>query len=136
MGKVLAVLLMLFCFVLSIPLVQANPVGAQEGLSELYPVLVILIVALASFVVFLIRNKQHFKHGIIYLVMFSCWISYIAVSIYGYTNFIITAIGQRITTFGYITMSITYLTMAITIIAVVYSGFLINKKFKNTNFKQ
>ncbi len=135
MRKVLAALLMLFCLVSSIPLVRANPVGANEGISHLYPVLVILIVALASSVIFLIRNKQHIKHGIIYLITLSCWISYTGVTIYGYSHFLITAIGSRITPFGYITMGVTYLSMSITIVAIAYSGFLIRKKSKTANLK-
>ena len=62
MRKVLVFVLVLFCLILAMPLVSANPISpAHEANSQLafvYPAITILGVVLADLAIYLIRRKS------------------------------------------------------------------------------
>jgi len=126
MRKVLAVLLMLFCLMLALPLVSANPVPDFKHTSAFaasYVALVILLIAIASSAIFLVRRKKLIKQSLLYLLALSCWVAFLIVTIYGSTHYLAE--------FGYVTYAITYMTMAATIVAITYSGYLIIRRAKS-----
>lgn len=137
MRKVLAVMLMLFCLISALPLVSANPIGGFRDTSAYassYVALIILVIVVVDFAIFLVRRKKFTKQSFLYLSAISCWISYLAILIYGSTYFFMIALGPRITTYGYIYLSITYITMATTLVAIAYSGiYLIRRRGKLTS---
>jgi len=137
MRKVLAVMLMLFCSISALPLVSANPVPSFKDTSAYaasYVALIILVIVIADFAIFSVRRRRLTKQSLLYLSVFSCWVSYLVTVIYGSTYPIMIAIGPRITTFGYISIAITYITMAITLVAIGYSGiYLIRIRSKLTS---
>jgi hypothetical protein len=136
MKKVLAIMLMLFCFILELPLVSANPIGgfrSTPAYAASYVALIILVIVIADFAIFLVRRKKFTKQSLLYLITISCWISYLAILIYGSTYSILIALGQRITTFGYISITVTYITMAITLVSIGYSGYYLIRRSKLTS---
>ena len=135
MRKVLAVMLMLFCSILALPLVSANfdsvPFKNTSAYSASYVAITILVIVIADFVIFIVRRRRLTKQSLLYLLAFSCWVSYLAITIYGGLFVVIIALGPRITAFGYITIAITYITMATTLVAIGYSGiYLIRRRSK------
>lgn len=138
MRKVLAVMLMLFCSILALPLVSANfdsvPFKHTSAYSASYVALIILVIVIADFAIFSVRRKRLTKQNLLYLSAFSCWVSYLAITIYGGFFSIMIAQGPRITTFGYISIAISYITMATTLVAIGYSGiYLIRRRSKLTS---
>lgn len=137
MRKVLAVMLMLFCSILALPLVSANPVPGFKHTSAYaasYVALIILVIVIADFAIFSVRRRRITKQSLLYLSAFSCWVSYLATTIYGGTYYVMIAIGPRITPFGYISIAITYITMATTLVAIGYSGiYLMRRRSKFTS---
>ncbi|HLN45803.1 MAG TPA: hypothetical protein VK209_08865 [Candidatus Sulfotelmatobacter sp.] len=134
MRKVLALMLMLFCLASTIPLVYANPIPDFKHTSAyaaVYVAFFILVIAIIDSAIFLVRRKKVTKQSFLYLLALSFWEIYVVTIIYGGTYSIAIAIGNRITVFGYVTMIITYSTMIVTLIAIVYSGYLINKRLKS-----
>jgi hypothetical protein len=139
MKKVLAIMLMLFCLLLTLPLVSANPVGGYRS-TPAYPAsyvaLIILVVVIADFAIYSVRRKKLTKRSLLHLSAISCWISYLAILIYGSTFSIMISLGQRITTFGYISIIITYITMGTTIAAIGYSGYYFIRRRNELTKKQ
>jgi hypothetical protein len=138
MRKVLAVMLMLFCLISALPLVSANPIEPYfkhtSAYAASYVALIILVIVIADFAIFSVRRKKLTKQSLLYLSVFSCWVSYLAIVIYGSTYPIMIALGPRITTFGYISIAISYITMATTLVAIGYSGiYLIRRRSKLTS---
>jgi hypothetical protein len=135
MRKVLAIMLMLFCSSLSLPLVSANfdsvPFKHTSAYSASYVALIILVIMIADFAIFVVRRRRLTKQSLLYLSAFSCWVSYFAITIYGGLYSIMIALGPKITAFGYITLAIGYITMAVTLVAIGYSGiYLIRRRGK------
>src|SRR5665647_1832255 len=131
MRKVLAVMLMLFCSILALPLVSANPIEPYfthtSAYAASYVALIILVIVIADFAIFSVRRRKLTKQSLLYLSVFSCWVSYLAITIYGGT-------GWRITAVGYISIAISYITMATTLVAIGYSGiYLIRRRSKLTS---
>ncbi len=115
----------------AIPLVSANPVPDFKHTSAFvasHVALVILVVAIVDSAIFLVRRKKLAKQGLLYLSALSCWVTYLVTRIYGGTYSVATAIGNRITAFGFVAIAVTYLTMAVTLVAIAYSGYLIGKR--------
>ncbi len=138
MRKVLALMLMLFCLLFylisTIPLVNANPVpdfNHTSAYAASYVALVILVIAIIDSAIFLARRRKFTKQSLLYLLVLSCWETYIVAANYSGTYHVIIAIGNKITTSGYIIMAITYSTMIVTLVAIVYSGYLISKRLKS-----
>ena len=124
---------MLFCLMLTLPLVSANPSPGfkhSSAYAASYVALIILVIVIADFAVFLVRRKRLIKQSFSYLLALSCWVAFLIVTIYGSTYYITIAIGKRVTEFGYVTYTITYMTMAATIVAITYSGYLIIRRAK------
>lgn len=101
MRKVLAVMLMLFCSILALPLVSANfdQVPAFKYTSAYaasYVALIILVIVIADFAIFSVRRKRFTKQSLLYLLAFSCWVSYLAITIYGGIFSIMIALGPRL----------------------------------------
>ena len=140
MRKVLAVMLMLFCAILALPLASANfdsvPFKHTSAYAASYVALIILVIVIADFAIFSVRRKSLTKQSLLYLLAFSCWVSYLAITIYGGYFFIMITIGPRITAFGYITIAITYITMATTLVAIGYSGIYLVKRRSKLTSKQ
>ena len=131
MRKVLVFTLVLFCLTVALPLVSANPIPDFKHSSAYtysYIALIILVITTGSLVVFMVRKKKITKLSLLYLLVFSCWISYLAIEIY--SSDLTVMIGKRITLFGYIVLPISYATMATTLLATAYSGYWTAKRLK------
>jgi hypothetical protein len=130
MRKVLVFVLVLFCLILAMPLVSANPISpAHEANSQLafvYPAITILGVVLADLAIYLIRRKSINKHSFLHILTLSLIISLLV--FYGR---ILTSGEHRIsdiswnlvinsfTIFGYITMAVTLAAIADSVVYLI-----------------